>query len=117
MVRGDSFIPAAGSGTLASLAIYPLAIPKIPGPGSMLTAVLMADDDRSNLLEQLATTGVLALVMAIQLALLLAAGPISRVIGDAGAAVVGRVMGILLAALAVNLVLSAVVVWRGLPRL
>jgi multiple antibiotic resistance protein len=55
--------------------------------------------------------------MVIQLALLLAAVPISRWIGAAGAAVIGRVMGILLAALAVNLILEALVQWLGLPRL
>jgi multiple antibiotic resistance protein len=117
MVRGESFVSHSGIGSHIALAVYPLAIPKIAGPGSMLTVVLLSDDDRFNVLEQLATVGVLAVVMAIQLALLLAAGPISRVIGEAGAAVIGRVMGILLAALAVNLVLAALVLWLGLPKL
>jgi multiple antibiotic resistance protein len=117
MVRGDSFVPSVGDSSPSSLAVYPLAIPKIAGPGAMLTVVLLADDDRHNLLEQAGTAGVVTLVMAIQLALLLAALPISRVIGAAGAAVIGRVMGILLAALAVNLVLTALVHWLGLPRL
>ena len=61
-----------------------------------------------NLLEQLATIGMLALVLAVQLLILLAAGPISRLIGAAGACVIGRIMGILLAAFAVGMVLSAV---------
>jgi multiple antibiotic resistance protein len=117
MVRGDSFVPSGGESEPTSLAVYPLAIPKIAGPGAMLTVVLLADDDRHNLLEQAATAGVVALVMVIQLALLLAAVPISRWIGAAGAAVIGRVMGILLAALAVNLILEALVQWLGLPRL
>jgi multiple antibiotic resistance protein len=117
MVRGESFVASSGSASAIALAIYPLAIPKIAGPGSMLTVVLLTDDDRFDRLDQLGTVGVLALVMVIQLALLLAAGPISRLIGESGAAVIGRVMGILLAALAVNLVLSALVAWLGLPKL
>jgi multiple antibiotic resistance protein len=117
MVRGESFVASTGSASAIALAIYPLAIPKIAGPGSMLTVVLLTDDDRFDRLDQLGTVGVLALVMVIQLALLLAAGPISRLIGESGAAVIGRVMGILLAALAVNLVLSALVAWLGLPKL
>jgi multiple antibiotic resistance protein len=83
----------------------------------MLTVVLLTDDDRFSRLEQLGTVGVLVLVLAIQLGLLLAAAPIARVIGAGGAAVIGRVMGILLAALAVNLVLNALALWLGLPRL
>ena len=46
--------------------------------------------------------GVVALVMIIQLVVLLAAGPIVRVIGPAVAGVIGRVMGLLLAALALG---------------
>jgi multiple antibiotic resistance protein len=117
MVRGDSFVPPGGAHSHFALAVYPLAIPKIAGPASMLAVVLLSDDDRYNFVEQLGTVGVLALVLLIQLALLLAAGPISRVIGSAGNAVIGRVMGILLAALAVNIVLTAFQLWLGLPKL
>jgi len=117
MVRGDSFVPADGSANPMSLAVYPLAIPKIAGPASMLTVVLLTDDDRYDVIDQLRTVGVLAVVLIIQLLLLLAAGAISRVIGNAGNAVIGRVMGVLLAALAVNMVLTALVVWLGLPKL
>lgn len=100
-----------------SIAIYPLAIPKLAGPGAMLAVVLLTDDDRVNLPEQMMTVGVIAAVMAATLIILLAAGPISRVIGSAGASVIGRVMGVLLAALAVNTVLTAFGEWLGLPKL
>ena len=118
MVRGEPFVKAANGeqGRLA-LAVYPLAIPKIAGPGSMLTVVLLTDDDRFNPLGQLATVGVLALVLAIQLAILLAASPIARLIGAAGASVISRVMGMLLAALAVSMVLSALADWLNIPKI
>jgi len=48
---------------------------------------------------------------------LLAAGPISRAIGAVGTSVVGRIMGMLLAALAVSMVLTAVGEWLDLPKL
>jgi multiple antibiotic resistance protein len=97
--------------------VYPLAIPKIAGPGSMLTVVLLTDDDRFNPLGQLMTVGLLALVLVVTFLILLLSGPISRMIGTAGVSVVSRVMGMLLAALAVGMVLSAVGDWLGLPKL
>jgi small neutral amino acid transporter SnatA (MarC family) len=45
------------------------------------------------------------------------AGPISRLIGTAGTSVIGRVMGLVLAAFAVAMVLSAVGEWLNLPKL
>jgi multiple antibiotic resistance protein len=118
MIRGETYTPAelAKQGSMA-LAVYPLAIPKIAGPGSMLTVVLLTDDDRFNPLGQLTTVGMLAAVLVITLLVLLTAGPISRVIGTAGVSVISRVMGMLLAALAVSMVLSAVGEWLSLPKL
>ncbi|HMN54404.1 MAG TPA: MarC family protein, partial [Sphingopyxis sp.] len=78
---------------------------------------LLTDDDRHNVQGQLATVGVLGLVMLIQLALLFAALPIQRLIGNSVVTVIGRVMALLLAALAVSLVLKAVGDWLQLPAL
>jgi multiple antibiotic resistance protein len=117
MIRGQTL---SGHGTeqgSMALAVYPLAIPKIAGPGAMLTVVLVTDDDRLNLAGQLTTVGVLALVLVVTLLILLAAVPISRLIGTAGVSVISRVMGMLLAAMAVALVLGAVGDWLGLPKL
>ena len=83
----------------------------------MLTVVLLTDDDRFNLPGQMITVGVLAAVLGISFLILLAAGPISRLIGTAGVSVISRVMGMLLAALAVSMVLSAVGDWLNLPKL
>ena len=118
MIRGQTFASGQGKeqGSMA-LAVYPLAIPKIAGPGAMLTVVLVTDDDRLNLAGQMATVGMLALVLVVALLILLAAGPISRLIGTAGVSVISRVMGMLLAAMAVALVLGAVGDWLGLPKL
>jgi multiple antibiotic resistance protein len=118
MLRGEAYTNAqlARQGALA-LAVYPLAIPKIAGPGAMLTVVLLTDDDRFNLAGQMITVGVLAGVLGITFFILLAAGPISRLIGIAGVSVISRVMGMLLAALAVSMVLSAVGGWLDLPKL
>jgi multiple antibiotic resistance protein len=118
MVRGVSHASARGNEQdSVALAIYPLAIPKIAGPEAMLTVVLLTDDDRFNLRGQMVTVGRLALVLVIAFFLLLAAGPISRLIGTAGVSVISRIMGVLLAALAVTLVLTAMSDWLSLPKL
>src|SRR6266567_697458 len=49
--------------TLLERAIYPLAIPCIAGAGSMLTVVLLTDNDVRSLGEQALTTGLLALCL------------------------------------------------------
>ncbi len=118
MVRGGSHAPSGGSTDEAtSIAIYPLAIPKIAGPGTMLTVVLLTDDHRFDLLQLSLTTGVLAVVLALTLAVLLLAAPISRLIGNAGTSIISRVMGMILVALAVHTILSAFAAWLGLPKL
>jgi multiple antibiotic resistance protein len=117
MVRGESHVSVFGPGTGSAhaLAIYPIAIPKIAGPGTMLAIVLLVDDDRYDVIERALTAAALAAVLAFTLVILLAAEPISRVIGGTGANVIGRVMGIILAALAVNTILTALGNWVGLP--
>jgi multiple antibiotic resistance protein len=117
MVRGDTPTAAPTAEGRMALATYPLAIPKIAGPGPMLTVVLLTDDDRLNLAGQMATVGIIALVLVITLLIFLAAAPITRLIGAAGAGVIGRVMGMLLAAFAVSMVLAALGDWLNLPSL
>jgi multiple antibiotic resistance protein len=111
-------LPATGAGDQAtSVAVYPLAVPKIAGPGTMLTVVLLTDDHRFEVVQLALTAGMLALVLAITLGILFLAAPIARLIGDAGTNIIGRVMGMILVALAVHTVLSAFATWLGLPKL
>ena len=117
MVRGEHPLPTDEGKSHFDLAVYPIAIPKIAGPGAMLAVLLLTDDDRGYVWEQFGTVGVIAVIMAIQLFLLFAAVPIFRVIGQGVANVIGRVMGLLLAALAVSLVLTAIGQWLNLPAL
>ena len=87
-------------------AIFPLAVPSIAGPGAMLAAVLMTENARFGLWEQLQTVGVMLSVLLVVLVLLLAASGIHKIIGDAGASVISRVMGMVLAAVATTTTLE-----------
>jgi multiple antibiotic resistance protein len=98
-------------------AIYPLAIPSIAGPGAMLSVVVLTDNARHNVPDQALTVVVLAIVLVLTLILLLLAEPLARLIGKAGANIIGRIMGMLLAAVAVDMVLGTLADWLKLPPL
>lgn len=87
---------------LADLAVYPLAIPSIASPGAMMAIVLLTDNHRYSMIDQGITAGVMLGVLVITLLLLLSATFIQKIIGNVGAAIISRVMGLILAAVAVN---------------
>ena len=89
------------------LAVFPLAVPTIAGPGAIMAVILLTDNDVYSIPEQIQTAVVLLVVLGLTYVLLLVSDAILRAIGRQGAAILVRVMGILLAALSVELVLSA----------
>ena len=96
------------------LAVFPLAVPSIAGPGAMMAVIVLTDNDVYTVPEQAETGVVLLLVLMITYIFLRFSDFILRVIGQQGAAVLVRVMGIILASLAVEIVLTALAVgdWR-----
>ncbi len=96
-------------------AIFPLAIPAIASPGAMLAVVLLTNDARDDLPDQAMTVGVVIVVLAAQYVLFRLARPIERRIGGAGTSVLSRVMGTILASVAVTEVLDGVSTWLKLP--
>lgn len=89
-------------------AIFPLAVPSIASPGAMMAAVVLTDHYRFNPMHQLHTASAMLVVLAIVLVLLLSANRIYRWIGDAGASIVSRVMGLILASVATTNVLLGI---------
>jgi multiple antibiotic resistance protein len=100
------------------LAVFPLAVPSIAGPGAIMAVILLTDNDVYTPAEQAQTGVVLLVVLLINYILLLFSDAILRIIGRSGAAVLVRVMGIILASLAVEIVLSTLGVanWAPVPR-
>lgn len=92
-------------------AVFPLAIPSIASPGAMLAAVVLTDNNRFDVYHQLVTASVMLSVLLITLILLLFAGGILRIIGKAGASIVSRIMGLILATVATENVLSAMKIY------
>jgi len=85
----------------ASIAVVPLTIPLLTGPAAMSTVVIYADQAKT-VLQHVALVGygvVIGLATALCFAL---AEPIARVLGKTGINVMTRLMGLILAALAVE---------------
>jgi multiple antibiotic resistance protein len=96
----------AEAGQAEDISVFPLAIPLIAGPGGMTTMVLLMGRAGGSLPEQIGLVAVLLAVLAITLGLLLASARVVQALGVTGINVVSRVLGILLAALAAQLVLD-----------
>src|SRR6266576_965083 len=97
------------------LAVFPLAVPSIAGPGAMMAVIVLTDNDVYTVPERLETGVVLVVVLFITYILLLFSDAILRVIGRQGASVLVRVMGLILCSLAVEIVLTALGVGSWIP--
>jgi multiple antibiotic resistance protein len=106
-------LPEAGR----DLAVFPLAVPSLAGPGAIMAVIVLTDDDVYTVPQQVQTGLVMLVVLLVTYIFLRFSDAILRVIGQQGAAVLVRVMGIILASLAVEIVLTALAVgdW-GLPK-
>lgn len=89
-------------------AIFPLAIPSIAGPGAIMAAVLLTENSRYTLIEQAATTATMLVVLLIALVLMLLANSVHKVIGNTGASIISRVMGLILASAATSTTLAGI---------
>ncbi|MEI6833754.1 MAG: MarC family protein [bacterium] len=89
------------------LAIFPIALPYIAGPGAILAVmvVMRGAPDVSNFMLKCVT---LAAVMGTTLWLLLSTSKLNKLLGRTGSEVIARVMGILLAALAAESVVRGI---------
>lgn len=88
------------------ISVFPLAIPLIAGPGAMTTMVLLRTTSGGDPWKVGGVLAALAVAVGITLAALLFAERVCRLLGETGSSVVGRVLGVLLAALAAQIALD-----------
>jgi multiple antibiotic resistance protein len=89
------------------ISIFPMGIPMIAGPGSIASAMLLMSRGRG-LEQDLVVLAALALVLLLTLAALLLAGPMMRLIGHRIEGMITRLLGVILAALAVQFVIDGI---------
>jgi multiple antibiotic resistance protein len=90
-------------------AVFPLAMPSIASPGAILAIVILTDNHRNSISEQAITAGILLSILALTFVLLLAATRIQRIIGETGASVISRIMGLVLATVAVDAIINGLI--------
>jgi multiple antibiotic resistance protein len=89
------------------VSIFPMAMPMIAGPGSIASIMLLMSQN-SGIDRAIVVLAALGCILLLTLAALLAAGPIMRFLGARIEAVITRLLGVLLAALAAQFVIDGV---------
>ena len=111
--REDRAAKVAQSPEVEDVSIFPMAMPMIAGPGSIASVMLMMS--RNHGIEKVAVVlAALATILALTLVALLAAGPLMRLLGARIEAVITRILGVLLGALAVQFVIDGIRISLGL---
>ena len=95
--------------------VFPLALPLIAGPGTITALILLMHEHEGSTAGQVMVMVVLGVLLLMVLGFLLLAGPLERLLKRTGTMVVTRVLGMLLAALAVQFVLDGLKGVGALP--
>jgi multiple antibiotic resistance protein len=87
------------------VSVFPMAMPMLAGPGA-IAAIMLLQNEAQGLEESLVVLGALAAVLLLTMLALIAAGPLIKLLGDRVEAVITRLLGVLLAALAAQYVID-----------
>lgn len=90
------------------ISVFPLAFPLISGPGALTTVILLAGNARGSTVNFVAMLIILGIVLLIGLVALLMSGRLMNLLGVTGSNVLGRLLGVLLAAMAVQFVVDGI---------
>jgi multiple antibiotic resistance protein len=111
--REDRAAKVAATPEVEDVSIFPMAMPMIAGPGSIASVMLMMS--RNHGVERVAVVlAALATILVLTLLALLAAGPLMKLLGARIEAVITRILGVLLGALAVQFVIDGIRISLGL---
>jgi multiple antibiotic resistance protein len=92
------------SQTREDVSVFPLAIPLIAGPGALASILVLASEAHGNPVDMGLILAMAGLVLLVAWALLRISGRVAALLGRTGVNVITRILGVILAALAVQLV-------------
>lgn len=90
---------------IEDVSIFPMAMPMLAGPGA-IAAIMLLMNEAEGTQESLIVLAALGAVLLLTMFALMAAGPLIRLLGDRVEAVITRLLGVLLAALAAQYVID-----------
>ncbi|MEO1607882.1 MAG: MarC family protein [Pseudomonadota bacterium] len=96
-------------GHIRELAAFPLAIPLLAGPGAITACILLAGQPGVGPLSLFVLIVVIMVISALALLAFIAAQPLNAYLGETGKILLTRLLGVLLAALAVQFVVDGVI--------
>ena len=95
------------AGTHEDISVFPMAIPMLAGPGSIATIMLFMSEAET-LTDQSIVLASVGINLLICLIVFLAIGPVMRFIGESMAAMITRILGVILAALAAQFIFDGI---------
>ena len=99
---------ALDDSSIQSVAIFPLAIPLIAGPGAMTTALLIAESNEGNAVNTFINFIPIFIIIVVAASAMWLSSKLSKIVGPTFIIVVEKIFGILLGALAIEFVISGI---------
>ncbi|NQV47799.1 MAG: NAAT family transporter [Rhodospirillaceae bacterium] len=96
------------AGHKEDVSVFPLATPLIAGPGTMGAVILLSAKTDGNIAQEMAIIVAIVAILIVTLGMLLMAGRLQKLLGITGLNVITRVVGVLLAALAVQFIFDGI---------
>lgn len=105
--RRNTRAQEVASKEIEDVSVFPMAIPMLAGPGS-IASVMLLTSQANGWAERSVVLAALAIVLALTLLALLTAGPLMRLLGEKIEAMITRLLGVILAALAAQYVIDGI---------
>ncbi len=103
------------AGRLDDISVFPIGIPMLAGPGSIATAMLYMQNAGSDPVSVAITSAAIGANLLLAGFIFFVAGPLMKVTGESVAGAITRIFGVILAALAVQLMIDGLIGAFGLP--
>jgi multiple antibiotic resistance protein len=106
--RADAVLAeeAVGGHQLEDISVFPIGIPMIAGPGSIATAMLSMQSAGDDPVSIAIVVGAIGLNLVLCALIFLASGPLMKIMGENIAGAIARIFGVILSALAVQLIVD-----------
>ncbi len=108
LLTGVEQDPGDGDGSV-SVAMVPLGMPLLAGPGGIVAFMILVEEAGEDIVRVLTVVVGLALVLFISWVFMRFASPIMKLLGDSGIMLLTRLAGMLLAAIAAQLIINGVI--------